>query len=125
MYQNIVMTVAAAVLIVWFLYDILGRFFHKPGKMISALSGHSMDFYDVYGQLQAEFKQGSFEKVITLTETLLTERPLEDSALSYKAYALFHLKKYEQAREIFLLLDTLPNSDASKMLKKIDEILTA
>ena len=125
MYQNIVMTVAAAVLIIWALYDICGRFFYKPSKAISKISGHSSDFYDVYGQLQAEFKQGSFEKVIELAETLLTDRPLEESALSYKAYAFFHLKKYEQAREIFLLLDTLPMSDTSKMLKKIDEILAA
>ena len=125
MYQNIVMTIAAAVLIIWALYDVGGRFFYKPSKAISRLSGHSMDFYDVYGQIQSEFKTGNFEKAITLAESLMAERPFEESALSYKAYALFHLKKYEQAREIFKLLDTLPNSDGSKMLKKIDEILTA
>ena len=124
MYQNIVMTVVAAVLIFWLLYDIYGRFFYKPSKTISALSGHPPNFYDVYGQIQGEFKKGHFQEVITLADTLLSEQPFEVSALSHKAYALYHLKKYEEAKEIFLLLDTLPNVDVQKMLKKIDGILT-
>lgn len=126
MYQNILITVIAAIVTFWFIYNsFLSRLFYKPGKTISKFSGHSPTFYDVYGQVQAEFQKGNFEQAITLADTLLANRPFESSALSYKAYALYHLRKYTEAKEIFLLLDTLPNQDSKKMLDKINDILSA
>lgn len=125
MYLEVLVTVITVILLLWLLYDsILARIIHKPGKAISKFSGHSPDFYDVFGQIRAEFQKGHFEQVITLTDSLLANRPFESSALSYKAYALFHLKKYTEAKEIFLLLETLPEQDNTKMLAKIDERLS-
>lgn len=123
MYLNVMLTVVAGILVIWFLYEtVFGRLIHKPTKAIAKVTGHSMEFYDVYGQIQSEFQKGHFEQVLTLADGLLAERPYESSALKQKAYALYHLKRYDEAKELLELLDILPDQDVSRMLEKIDTL---
>ena len=125
MYQNIMITVIAAIVVFWFIYDeVLARFINKPGKAISELTEASMETFNAYRRIQIEFENGNFDQVIALADELIAEKPFNCSTLSCKAYALYHQKKYAEAKEIFLLLDTLPDQNSKKMLDKINDILT-
>lgn len=122
MYQNILITIIAVLLAGWFLYAVLAPLFHKPLKAVSKISGHAPDYYDVFGRVQAAFQKGDFERVISLTDSILTDRPFESSALRYQAFALFHLQRHAEAKTAFERLDTLPGEDAAKMLQKIEDL---
>ena len=121
MYLNIMITIIAVIVVYWLVDGIIAKLTYKSGKHFAKMTGHATDFLDTYSQMQEQFRTGNFDQVISLAEKVLAESPYESSALSHKAYALYHQKNYAQAKEAFLLLDTLPNSDCKNMLDKINE----
>ena len=120
MYLEIVLTIIAVLLLVWFVHDIYIWFFQKPLKQFAKHTGKSPEYYDRVSVIRAAFDKGDFEQVLKSCDAVLAERPFESAALSFKAYSLYHLKRYAEAKEDFELLDTLPNQDCSKMLEKIN-----
>jgi hypothetical protein len=125
MYLNIVVTVIGAIVVFWFLYEsIICRLIPRNHKKIMAkIKDKSIEYINAESSMVAEFEKGNFEQTVTFSEQVLSGQPLSDCGLMYKAYALYHLKRYNEAREAFELLNTLPRQNASHMLEKIDAMV--
>lgn len=123
MYVNVMVTIIAGLVVFNFLYGIIfSRFFNKASKHLLKYTGKSPEYYDKAGQIHASFNKGDFQQFLKICEEILEGQPFEDAVLSCKAYSLYHLKRYAEAKEVFELLNTLPNQDCSNMIKKIDAI---
>ena len=126
MYQNVMITIITGLVLFWILYQLVYQliylnFFHKPGKHFAKMTGKSPNYYDQSGQIHAAFEKGDFQQVLKICDEILNERPYENTALSCKAYSLYHLKRYAEARTVFELLETLPGGqDCGKMIEKIE-----
>lgn len=121
MYLNIMITIVAVIVVYWFVEGIIVKLTFKTGKHFAKMTGHATDFLDTYSQMQEQFRTGNFDQVISLADKVLAESPYESSALSHKAYALYHQKNYAQAKEAFLLLDSLPNCNCKNTLDRIND----
>lgn len=121
MYLNVMVTILAVLVLFWILHDVVFlKLFNTPLKGISKYMGKSPEYFDQSGQIHAAFEKGDFQQALKICDEILKDRPYESSALNYKAYSLYHLKRLPEAKEAFELLNTLPNQDCSKMIEKIN-----
>jgi len=123
MYQDIVITVIGVVVLYWFVEGVISRLRplnHK--KFMARIHDKSLEYINNESSMVSEFENGHFEESLKFSEEVLSEQPLSDCGLMYKAYALYHLYRYNEAKEVFELLNTLPKQNVSHMIEKINSV---
>ena len=121
MYLNIAITVIGVVVLYWFVEGVISRLRplnHK--KMMARIKDKPIEFIDAESSMVSEFEKGNFEQSLKFAEQVLLGQSFNYCGLTYKAYSLYHLRKYKEAKEVFGLLNTLPGQNVTHMLEKID-----
>ena len=121
MYLNIIITVIGVAVVYW----VVQGLFHQlrplnHNKLMARIKDKSIEFIDAESSMVSEFEKGNFEESLEFAEQVLSEQAYSDCGLTYKAYALYHLNRYNEAKEVFELLNTLPKQNVSHMLEKIN-----
>lgn len=121
-YLDVMVTLVFAMVLFWFCYEtIYLRLFYKPdiNKTLAKQYKVGADYFDYSQQMQASFKKGDFADVLNCAEQVLKDMPYDNTAVLYKAYALYYLNRLPEAKEAFALLETLPGINVSKMIEQV------
>jgi tetratricopeptide (TPR) repeat protein len=121
-YLNVMVTLVFAMILVWFVYESFIRWrLNKPNlnKALAEQYKVAEDYFSLSHQIQTSFKKGDFTDVLSCAEKIFKEMPYDSSAIMYKGYALYHLKRYPEAKEMLALLETMPSTDTAKIMENI------